>query len=154
LNKLHLSVFIENAGSDSYVEVSAATLERSNDSLLQNNPRCNSRPLTDYREITSKIVRNNEVIDFWYASELTCNIHVGDNHIISCVYWDNSIYTNEYKANCHYDSNISTYTCGTEFMGACKGVLVDKTLSVVLVEGGVMTYSDNRYALNPKHPSL
>jgi hypothetical protein len=34
------------------------------------------------------------------------------------------------------------------------GVSADKTLSVVLLEGGIMTYSNNRYALNPKHPSL
>lgn len=122
--------------------------------VLMNKPACNSRPLTDYREITSKIVRNNEVIDFWYASDLTCNIHVGDNHIISCVYWDNSTNDNDYTSTPHYDSNISTYTCGSEFCGGRMGTTCNKTLSVVLLEGGIMTYSNNKFILNPKHSSL
>ena len=162
LNKLQLSVFIENAGPDSYVEISAATHKRLTDkdvvasqlSYYINKREYSSRPLTDEEQITEMTAYNGDIIDFWDGSKLTCNIHVGDNHIISCVYWDDLIYTNNYTLSSHFDSSKTTYY-GIQDEGVISGgVVCNKTLSVVLLEGGIMTYSNNKFVLNPNHSPL
>jgi hypothetical protein len=121
-----------------------------------NSPLYSSRPLTDERQITEITAHNGDIIDFWHGSTLTCNIHVGDNHIISCVYWDNSIYANNYALSSYFDSSRTKYY-GSLYSSSLKltgGTQVDKTLSVILIEGGIMTYSANKFTLNPNHPSL
>ena len=143
-------MFIENAGPDSYVEVSAETHELYSDTYLTNST-FNSRPLTDESLLCVLTANNGDVIDFWYASGLSCRLYTGNDRVLSCYMWDTKYDSN--NTEIYYSNIANLFTSGSGF-STQNGVITNKTLSVVLVEGGVMTYSANKYEINPKHSSL
>lgn len=83
LNKLNFSVYIDGAGSDTYIDVITETHP-----YYKAYSSYNCRPLTDaiVRNETS-VYSSGEVVRYWYNSRISCAIHPGENRTISAVWY-------------------------------------------------------------------
>ena len=148
LNKLNLSVYIDNAGPDSYVEIETGT-------MYYDSPEQNCRPLTDETIKNITLAYNNDIVKFWYNSYISCIIHPGENHTISAVYFDqNGVDVYDNPTN---QGEVSSVTCPVSIHilnPAFTHTLINKSLSVYLAEGGIMHYYSNKNTVNSNHPTL
>ena len=155
LNTLDLSVYIDNAADDSYVNMTGKIFNKNNN---RSDYYCNCLPLTDqscFYEIKNQ-AKNGDICKFWFNSSLIGKIYPGTNRTISAVYYDERTKYSDSTISVYNHGEISSFMIGSTAQAyySQPGICINEVISVFLAEGGIMHYASNKNTVNPNHPQL